>query len=196
MDSVIPDLYASGAEPLPFAPSQGIRAFLLRREGGNLLVYSAPTVDAAAVEALGGASRILLNHWHEGEFGAGADVSAALDAPVFGERAGPLEPPGDDVQVIPVPGHTPGATAFLWNGALFTGDTIYLDGGEWVAAVLESSDRAAYVESLERLRELDFELLVPWAASIDGPYVARTDRADARRHIDAILARVRRGENR
>ncbi len=74
MESVIADRFASDPEPLPFAPSQSIRAFLLRREGGNLLVYSAPTVDAAAVEALGGASRILLNHWHEGEFGAGAEA--------------------------------------------------------------------------------------------------------------------------
>jgi glyoxylase-like metal-dependent hydrolase (beta-lactamase superfamily II) len=196
MESVMPHLHASDPEPLPFAPSQVIRAFLLRRDAANLLVYSAPTVDAAAVAALGGASRILLGHWHEGEFGGGADVSAALDAPLTGERAAPLDTAFEDVEVIPIPGHTPGATAYLWNGALFTGDTIYLDGDDWVAAVLESSDRAAYVESLERLRELDFDLLVPWAASIDGPYVARTDRDDAHRRIDAIIARVRQGEDR
>jgi glyoxylase-like metal-dependent hydrolase (beta-lactamase superfamily II) len=193
MEPVIPDLYASDPSPLPFAPAQGIRAFLLRRDAGNLLVYSAPTVDADAVAALGGAAQILINHWHETEFGGGEDVAAALDAPLTGERAAAVEPPGDDVQVIPIPGHTPGATAFLWRGALFTGDSIYIDGGEWVGAVLESSDRAAYLESLERLRELEFELLVPWAASLDGPYAIATDRADAQRRIDAIIARVRAG---
>lgn len=196
MESVIPDLYASDPEPLPFAPDHGIRAFLLRRDAGNLLIYSAPTVDAAAVAAHGGATRILLNHWHEAEFGGGEQVAAALDAPLTGERAAPLEPPGDDVQAIPIPGHTPGATAFLWHGALFTGDSVYLDDGEWVGAVLDSSDRAAYLESLARLRELDFELLVPWAASRSGPFVAATDRADARRRIDAIIARVRAGGDR
>jgi hypothetical protein len=41
METVIPGLYASAPEPLPFAPSLDIRAFLLRREQGNLLVYSA-----------------------------------------------------------------------------------------------------------------------------------------------------------
>jgi glyoxylase-like metal-dependent hydrolase (beta-lactamase superfamily II) len=196
MEPVIPDLYASAPAPLPFAPSQSIRAFLLRRDAGNLLVYSAPGVRAADVEPLGGVERILLNHWHEAEFGAGEQLAAAVHAPLTGERAAPLEPPGDDVAVIPIPGHTPGATAFLWNGVLFTGDSVYLDDGEWVGAVLDSSDRAAYVESLERIRELEFDLLVPWAASAGQPFAAETGRDDARRRIDAILARVRRGEDR
>jgi glyoxylase-like metal-dependent hydrolase (beta-lactamase superfamily II) len=150
-------------------------------------------VDAGAVAALGGATQILLGHWHEAEFGGGAGVAAALEAPLAGERAAPIAVDGDDVEVVPMPGHTPGATAFLWHGALFTGDTIYLRDGEWAGAVLGSSDRAAYVESLERLRELDFEWLVPWAASLDGPFAAATDRADARRRIDALIARVRAG---
>jgi glyoxylase-like metal-dependent hydrolase (beta-lactamase superfamily II) len=102
--------------------------------------------------------------------------------------------------VIPTPGHTPGATAYLWDSGkqrmLFTGDTIFLDGGEWVAAVLESSDRGPYIESLELLRELDFDLLVPWAASAGDQPFAATDRAAASQRIDAIIARLRRGENR
>ena len=48
---------------------------------------------------------------------------------------------------------------------LFTGDTIYLRDGEWVDGLLGSSDRAGYVESLELIRELDFDVLVPWAAT-------------------------------
>ena len=106
----------------------------------------------------------------------------------------------DDLEVIPTPGHTSGATAYLWDTGherlLFTGDTVYLDGGEWVAAVLESSDRAAYIESLELIRGLDFDVLVPWAATGGEPYYALTDRADAGRRIDAILERLRRGEDR
>jgi glyoxylase-like metal-dependent hydrolase (beta-lactamase superfamily II) len=103
----------------------------------------------------------------------------------------------DDFEVIPTPGHTPGATAYLWDSTehrfLFTGDTIFLHDGEWVAAVLDSSDRAAYLESLALIRELDFDVLVPWAASAgDLPY-AVTSRADARRRIDAIVERVRAG---
>jgi len=196
MDHVIRDLHASAPVPLPFAPDHRVRAFLLRRDAGNVLVYSAATVDAAAVGALGGVSSILLNHWHEAEFGEGEQVAAALGVPLTGERAAPLTPPGDDVEVIPIPGHTPGATAFLWDGALFTGDSVYVSGGEWIGAVLESSDRAAYLDSLERLRELDFELLVPWIADAGAPAATPTDRADARRRLAAVIERVRRGEDR
>ena len=49
-----------------------------------------------------------------------------------------------------------------------------------------SSDRAAYIESLELLRDLQFDALVPWAATGE-PYYSLTDPADARRRIDAIL---------
>ena len=101
----------------------------------------------------------------------------------------------DDFEVIPMPGHTPGSTAYLWQSGehrfLFTADTIVLRDGDWRAAVLPTSDRAAYLESLALLRELDFDVLVPWIAA--GPYSAMTDGADARRRIDAIIDRERRG---
>ena len=105
----------------------------------------------------------------------------------------------EDFEVIPTPGHTPGATAYLWDTGdhrvLFTGDTIYLRDGEWVAAVLSSSDRAAYIRSLELIRDLDFDVLAPWAATREQSPVATTERTDARRRIGAILDRLRSGED-
>jgi glyoxylase-like metal-dependent hydrolase (beta-lactamase superfamily II) len=207
----IPGLYASAPESLPFAPSLDIRAFLLRRAQGNLLVYSTTGLesDAAAIEDLGSISRHYLNHRHEAMFASGW-----VQAPLFvhqserGSVAKAYHVRGafskrhtldDDFEVIPIPGHTSGATAYLWNSGahrlLFTGDTIYLSEGEWVAAVLESSDRDRYIESLELIRELDFDVLVPWAATRGQPYHATTDRADAQGRIDAILERVRRGRD-
>jgi glyoxylase-like metal-dependent hydrolase (beta-lactamase superfamily II) len=212
MQTPIEGLYASTPEPLPFAPSLHIRAFLLRREHGNVLVYGAPMLDndAAAIDELGGIERRYLNHWHEAMFD-----SDSISAPLFvhaKERDSVAERTpvhgtfstrhmlDGDLEAIPTPGHTSGATAYLWDSGrhrlLFTGDTIYLDGGEWVAAVLQSSDRGAYIESLELIRELDFDVLVPWAATRGGPYYTVTNEADARRRIDAILDRVRRGEDR
>jgi glyoxylase-like metal-dependent hydrolase (beta-lactamase superfamily II) len=106
---------------------------------------------------------------------------------------------GDDFEAIPIPGHTAGATAYLWDSGrhrcLFTGDSLYLREGEWVAAVLESSDRGAYIESLELIGDLDFDVLVPWAATAGRPFHAVTDRTDAGRRIDAVLERLRRGED-
>jgi glyoxylase-like metal-dependent hydrolase (beta-lactamase superfamily II) len=95
----------------------------------------------------------------------------------------------EDFEVIPIPGHTPGSTAYLFDTGehrvLFTADTLLLDGGVWRTAVLASSDRSAYAESLRTIGELDFDLLVPWAAV--GPFTAATDRDDTRRRIGALL---------
>lgn len=215
MQTVISGLWASTPEPLPFAPALEIRAFLLRREQGNLLVYSAGTVatDAQAIEDLGGISRHYLNHWHEAQFGCDR-IASTFQAPLVchdNERQAVSETCevaqtfsdrhklNGDFEVIPTPGHTRGAAAFLWNSGrrrcLFTGDTIYLRDGDWIAAVLESSDRGAYIESLERLKELDFDVLMPWLATAGQPFHAITDQADARRRIDAILGRLRHGDD-
>jgi hypothetical protein len=211
MEEMLEGIHGSTPEPLPFAPSLFIRAFLLRRNPGNLLVYSASGLasDGAAIEALGGISRHYLNHRHEAMFasdGVGAPLfvheleseSVAASYAIRGTFA-QRHVLDDDFEVVPTPGHTPGATAFLWNGAghrfLFTGDTIYLREGEWVAAVLESSDRARYIDSLELIRELDFDVLVPWAATRGGAHHALTDRSDTERRINAILARLRRGDD-
>jgi glyoxylase-like metal-dependent hydrolase (beta-lactamase superfamily II) len=212
MESPVAGVYATEPEPLPFAPSLDIRAFLLQRDRGNLLIYSVTGLgaEARAIGDLGGISRHYLNHRHEAMF-----ASEWVDAPLFvheREResvAAAYHVRGsfsgrhrfeDDFEIIPIPGHTSGATAFLWDSGehrmLFTGDTIYLDRGEWVAAVLDSSDRSDYIRSLEAIRELDFDTLVPWAARGGEPYHASTDRAEARRRIDAILERIRRGESR
>ena len=205
-------LYALAPEPLPFAPSLDIRAFLLRRDRGNLLIYSTTTVraDAPAVTDAGGIARHYLNHSHEALF-----ASKHVGLPVFlheAERAavgGRYRIRGtfsrrhmldEDFEVIPTPGHTPGATAYLWDSGehrvLFPGDTIYLDHGEWVAAVLSSSDRDAYLRSLELMGELDFDVLAPWAATRGQVPYALTDRADAQRRIGTIAERLRNGDDR
>jgi glyoxylase-like metal-dependent hydrolase (beta-lactamase superfamily II) len=205
METVMPGLHASAPSALPFAPDLHVRAFLLERAEGNVLVYGAP-----AVGDVGGVSRWYISHRHEAGFaGEGADAPLFVHEADGSAVAKKLHIRGtfsrrhtldDDLEVIPIPGHTPGATAFLWDSGehrvLFTGDTIYLDRGEWVGAVLGSSDRDRYVESLQLIRELDFDVLVPWAATAGEPYHAVTSNADARRRVGALLERVRRGEDR
>jgi hypothetical protein len=209
MEPVLDGLHASPPEPLPFAPALHVRAFLLQREHGNILVYSVPGIESAeaAMGELGGVARRYLNHSHEAMFAsdrAGAPVFVHERERAAVARRSPVRATfsrrhllDDDFEVIPIPGHTPGATAFLWESGghrfLFTGDTICLNEGEWTAAVLDSSDRTAYLESLDLIRGLDFDVLVPWVASGGQPYHALTDRQDARRRIDAMIERIRRG---
>ena len=193
----LPGVRPSAPAALPFAPDLHVRAFVLERDAGDLLVYSAPGAPH-------GAARQYLGHWHEARFAAGD-----FDAPLFvnehdraqTERTAAVahvfqkrHTIGGDFEVIPTPGHTPGSTAYLWETGgrrlLFTSDTIYLTDGEWRAAPLDSSDRAAYRASLELIRELDFDVLVPWAASAGQPWFAETGPEDRRRRIDALLERL------
>jgi glyoxylase-like metal-dependent hydrolase (beta-lactamase superfamily II) len=206
LETLLPGLDATAPAGLPFAPSLHIRAFVLRRAAGDVAIYSAPGAGPAV---LGSPARAYLNHAHDAALGAdlpgvplfvheadAREVARTRHVRATFSRRHTLD---DDLEVIPAPGHTPGASAYLWDAGgqrlLFTGDTIYLRDGEWVAAVLASSDRTRYLESLELIRELDFDVLVPWAASAgDAPY-AETSRADARRRVGTILDRVRRGAN-
>ena len=204
----ITGLYASAPAPLGFAPGLDARAFGLRRDAGSLLIYSVPSLDPGSpmLDALGPISRQYLSHRHEAGF-----LSDRVGPPLFvheSERDSvaenhPVEQAftgrqmlAEDFEAIPIPGHTSGATAYLWktaeNRLLFTGDTVYLADGEWGVAMLAQSDRDSYIESLELIRELDFNVIVPWIAS-GLPFYQRTDAADIRRRIDPLIAGLRGG---
>jgi glyoxylase-like metal-dependent hydrolase (beta-lactamase superfamily II) len=106
----------------------------------------------------------------------------------------------EDFEIIPIPGHTGGATAFLWDTGqhrvLFTGDTVFFIRGRWRAAVLDGvSDRERYIESLELIRTLDFDLVAPGIAPASEPYYEFVEKSVAEERIDEILKRLRRGES-
>lgn len=157
METILPGLHASASIPLSFAPGSTIRAFLLQRGSGNILLYASDAVadDAAAVEELGGISRHYLNHWHEAGMGCGR-IAETFGAPLVCHRLeeahvaetcpvsdtfSDRHQVADDLEAIPIPGHTQGATAYLWDNGhgdrcLFTGDTVFLGDEGWRAAVL------------------------------------------------------------
>jgi glyoxylase-like metal-dependent hydrolase (beta-lactamase superfamily II) len=212
LDAPVEGLLATPPSQLPYQANVLIRSYVLERDDGNAIVYNSPGVTAAAddIRALGTPTRLLINHAHEAMYG-----DPSLDVPVFvheRDRAetgrsmrvsGTFDQPqviGDDLEVIPTPGHTPGTTSYLWdNGVhrfLFTGDFVWIEEGEWKAVVLDPGLRSEYLASLAIVRDLDFDVLVPWGATDDGPPVALTDRDDARERIDAIIARVSAGGDR
>src|SRR5690348_17128816 len=125
METVVPGLYASAPEPLAFGPSLEIRAFLLERASGNLLLYrSAALRDVTdEIDDRGGIARQYLNHWHEASDECDW-VSQTFRAPLYCHDADATQVAkrcrvdhtfsdrhvvDGDLEVIPTPGHTPGA---------------------------------------------------------------------------------------
>ncbi|WP_229052425.1 MBL fold metallo-hydrolase [Aeromicrobium sp. Leaf350] len=206
-------LLAAPTSRLPYQRNVLLRSYLLRRSEGNVIVYNSPGVTqaAAAIQDLGPTQRLLMSHEHESMYG-----QPTLDVPVWIHRddvdavgsdldiAGTFSMPeriGRDLEVIPTPGHTAGTTSFLWdNGTcryLFTGDFLWIEHGEWKAVVLDPALRDAYVDSLSLVRELEFDVLVPWGTTDDGPPFATVEgAADRRSRIDMIIDRVRAGGSR
>ena len=211
LETPIEGLHATPAAPLPFARNLRARSFLLERAQGNLLVYNSPglTTAATAIRTAGGATRLFINHGHEAMFGPpGVDVPVFVHERDRDEVAGSLKIAGtfserhrldDDFEVIPTPGHTPGATSYLWNNGthrfLFTGDMLWTQHVQWEVVVLGSSDRAAYLNSLALIRELDFDVLVPWAGVEGERFIDVVSPDQVRERLDAIIARVKAGSN-
>ena len=209
LQSSLNGMYATPAAPLPFLSGVVVRSFVLEREPGNVIIYHSPGISGAVKEilALGRPDRLLINHWHEAMFETPnlevpifvhAKDQARTDLPIAGTFA-KREWIGDDLEVIPTPGHTAGATMFLWDNGqhrlLFSGDTIWVQGGEWKAVLLAERDREAYLASISNIRELDFDILVPWGSKDGRPYAYGVTRTQAHDNLERILDRLRAGEN-
>ena len=210
---VTADLFASAAQELSFAPGLVVRSFLIRSEEGNLLLNASEGAlgSAEAIEGLGGVKALWLGHWHEGLTGAQA-IADRFGAPVVVHQADREEAEKkvtiaetfdgarrirSDLEAIPIPGHTPGSTAYLWHGpearCLFTADSLYVKNGALRGVLLDSSDREAFLASLARLREIEFDLLIPWVAE-KGAAVAISYTPQAfRRDLEEIVARIEAG---
>ena len=212
LENPIDGLRSTPPTRLPYQANVLVRSFVLERSNGNVLVYNSPGVSSVATDIrdLGGAARLLINHGHEAMYGA-----PDLDVPVYvherdrAETVRSMEVAGvfdgremidDDLEAIPTPGHTPGTTAYLWDSGshrfLFTGDFVWIENGEWKAVVLASSNRADYLDSLALVRELDFDVLVPWGTTEGDPSFALVDKTEIRARVDAIIARVESGSDR
>ena len=157
------------------------------------IVDPGPALDAhvtavlAEAQARGGAGGIALTHDHADHDEAVPAVRAATGARVAaargdvdlvladGDRAGPL-------QVLATPGHAPDHLAFVSGRVAFTGDAVLGTGSVFVVGQL-----GAYLDALERLRDLHLDLLCPG----HGPVVDDPD-AKLTEYLDHRLDRERR----
>lgn len=95
----------------------------------------------------------------------------------------------DDLEIIPVPGHTTGGVCLLWRdgetGYLFTGDFLFFDGKTWIPG---AKTKRKIEDSLSTLKTLDFDYLVGCASDgVEVPYVRLSSDKEKKEFIDAIL---------
>jgi glyoxylase-like metal-dependent hydrolase (beta-lactamase superfamily II) len=143
--------------------------------------------------AAGDIEGIVLTHGH-------ADHDEG--APALAERAGgvPVVRPGEGEEVGPfaaiaTPGHAEDHVCLLAGRTCFTGDTVLGEGSVFVGS--DGSSMSAYMRSLERLRELDLEVICPghgpfvWdpRAKIEEYIAHRTERE--RKVLDALAGGAR-----
>ncbi len=136
--------------------------------------------DEAHLEAIldaahEGIDGIVLTHGH-GDHSDGAEKlarlagGASVERPGEGERAGTLT-------ALATPGHAPDHVCLVKDGTCFTGDTVLGEGSVFIAP--GEGSLGAYLESLERLKALDLDVLCPG----HGPYVW-----DPRAKLDEYIA--------
>lgn len=115
-----------------------------RRSNAAVIVDAASDADAV-IELAAGTNpvAILTTHGHSDHVGAARQVATRLDIPIRLHRADweicpigvdePLEP-GEfsigetTVHLVHTPGHTPGSTVLITDGAVLTGDTLFPGG--------------------------------------------------------------------
>ena len=208
MIQVFPNLYQSVVHfPFEGDPFR-TRACLLVRPQGNLLVYSSPHIarHAEFIRAHGGIQKQYLSHLDEAS--PGCDVARELfGAPMLcpeTERKiiektcrvdatysaeGMLE---EGFEHITTHGHSPGHACFLWNSldgrVLFVGDAINpACTGDWMLCLCSDKSAGAReqaAQALEKLRDVEFDVLVPSGSETDS-FCIRLTRAEWRDAVEA-----------
>jgi glyoxylase-like metal-dependent hydrolase (beta-lactamase superfamily II)/ferredoxin len=188
------------------ADSYGASSYFIQRQAGNVLIDSPRAAGPllARLAELGGVSLMFLSHRDDvadhavfaRRFGCRRVLHAA-DAGGDTREVEHLwegdEPVGltDDILLIPVPGHTPGSAALLYQDKyLFTGDHLW---GSEDGARLQASRSVCWhswpqqVASLERLLDFSFEWVLPG----HGRRYQAASAAEMRRALEDLLRRLR-----
>lgn len=209
MQQVLTDLWQTRTD----SPFPGLTTHAFLWTGRNTLFYSVATdSDFTTLEKLGGVSAQYLSHRDE----AGPMLAkiadrfdSSLHAPVaelveIGQHSHVDVPLGsrhvdvNGIEVIPTPGHSPGSTCYLVNGAegsyLFTGDTLILgSSGDWWAGYIAGiSDADALADSLRLLRTLTPDVVISSAFQGDSA-VHRIEAGSWPDHVDQALAGLSAG---
>ena len=97
-------------------------------------------------------------------------------------------------ELLHTPGHTPGQVAVFVpeERVVFTGDTIFSDCQTW----LMTSDVGQWLEALERIKELDFDYLVPGHGPVTDKAYIDTQRFNLMEWETAVVSAIANGWSR
>jgi glyoxylase-like metal-dependent hydrolase (beta-lactamase superfamily II) len=131
-EEIAPCVWRTRKRPL-FQPDYNHFSYILVHPDGLILYDAPPLVTPQAIETIRGLGKPrLLIVSHQDFVGFAGDWAEALgipawmgegDTPLPGNRFSPDEHVGearqlfDDLEVVPVPGHSPGSLAVYWSGA-------------------------------------------------------------------------------
>jgi glyoxylase-like metal-dependent hydrolase (beta-lactamase superfamily II)/ferredoxin len=185
--------------------SYGAASYLLRRSAGNVLVDSpraaSPLMDR--IEELGGVRFMFLTHKDDVADHRKYAARFGCERIIHAADAGPLLPTGierliegredvrlaDDLLVIPLPGHTRGSMALLFQEKfLFTGDHVWgtKSGSLGASESVAWYSWAEQARSMERLLDYSFEWVLPGHGM---PFHARSTGA-MRDALSALVTRM------
>ena len=189
MRQIYPDLWQSQVDnPIPGAPQVNTHAYLLTRDGGNLLFYAtALESEHQAIADLGGITHHYLSHRDEvgphlatirNRFGSKLVAHRAEKEDVSAAAPVDLLLDGHElhhgvVEVIPTPGHSPGSVCYFIHSPhgqryLLTGDTIFLSNGRWETLIFGQEDKDDLLASLRLLWALEPDVVLS-SASVGAP---------------------------
>ena len=210
MQSLFDDVYR--ILPTKVTPAKYSSLFAVR-PSGNLLFsclggHSSIEGSFGDMDALGGVALHLLGDMHfaarynddvDEHFGV-ATMCSEIEGPDVRRKVGnvvtfPFErhtlAPG--VEVIPTPGHRPGAVSYLTavggRRCLFAGDSIYHDGGTWMCPV-SRKNRKTMLATLDLLAEVDFDVLLANTGAGNPVCFAEVDGATRADFIAGLKSRL------
>lgn len=210
MQALFDDVYR--ILPTKITPTKYSSLFAVRPEG-NLLFsclggHSSIEGSFDAMDDLGGVALHLLGDMHfaarynddvDARFGV-ATMCSEVEGPDVRRKVKnvvtfPFErhtlAPG--VEVIPTPGHRPGAVSYLVDvggrRCLFAGDSIYHSGDNWMCPV-SKKNRKTMLATLEMLAGVDFDVLLANTGANNPVCYAEVDQAARTAFIAGLKGRL------
>jgi len=216
MIELYPYLYR--AESIPLFPFSSFKTnpFLLIRPAGNLLVYGpGKNIDQyyEFIESKGGIDKVLISHRDEASKYS-TKVADRFNAQVYcpaleeeeisktchvDKTFSGDERIDDTFEIIFTPGHSPGSSCFLWKAPdgkriIFTGDSLIpRENAVWGVYIMDKKNIPATIKSMQKMRKLDVDVIVPGGYSSETAYEEVTNER-WKQIIDDIVKRLKAGE--